>query len=79
MERRRCEFLPAFVIATVILLTSPSLYGWAYISLSDKIMSVDGRFAIRAYRSKPLAVLFRPAAAIEGLVEGCSVSTQAVQ
>jgi hypothetical protein len=56
---------PALVSAS-LLLVPLGAYTAAYLSLGMNATTQDGSSVIRIYRSKPLMILFTPAATVDG-------------
>jgi hypothetical protein len=69
----RFKWLAPVIVIAASLLLPLGAYTAAYFGLGKKGMVGDGVTVIRVYESKPLSVIFAPAAAMESCVTGCHV------
>jgi hypothetical protein len=74
MEKRSKAAAPAMAV-TITLLLPLGVYSAGYFWLCPSGKFGNGTEASRIYESKSLARIFAPAAAVEGCVTGCPVST----
>jgi hypothetical protein len=74
--RENRTFAAPILIAVLILTALAAPYVAGYFWLSEKGMLGDGVTVIRTYASKALAVVYWPAAFVEGCVTDCRVLTK---